>query len=223
MDIPVSIEQTEDGSYTLYNPLVNEHYHSRFGAFTESQHVFIQSGLNTQLFKEKVSVLEIGFGTGLNALLTFQELKTSGKSCHYTGIDTFPITKSIFDPTLFNVSDNNSLDFYVWSEIIAAPWDQSIAINQNFQIYKVQGNLLNFLFSEKYDCIYFDAFAPDKQPELWTVEVFSNLYSLVHEGGVLTTYSSKGQVRRNMIEAGFKVEKIPGPPHKREMLRAWKV
>ncbi len=222
MDYSIRIEKTEDGSYTLYNPEFDEHYHSRFGALTESLHVFIQSGLSTQLYRDNISILEIGFGTGLNALLSFQELRNSNQSCVYVGIDTFPVDLKIFDPAKIEISENTILDVKLWSQIIATPWNEAIEILENQNLLKIEANMLDYAFSELFDCIYFDAFAPDKQPELWTAAVFAKLYRLLNNGGVLTTYSSKGQVRRNMIEAGFRVEKIPGPPHKREMLRAWK-
>ena len=252
------IQITEDGSHTLFSEMAGQTYHSSHGAIQESNHIFISqlSTLNSQL-----SVLEIGFGTGLNVLLTAQWANEHKVKIEYTTIELYPLESVIYrelnygrllgDEELFlrlhevawnagfvQVSEYFALrkcksDIVEWVEnnsqfIIhnSQLLDQSDLSDQsgstlNSQLSTFNSQLSTFNF--QYDVVYFDAFSPDAQPELWSEEVFLNIYQLMKEGSVLTTYCAKGDVRRAMLAAGFKVEKLQGPPGKRHILRAVKI
>lgn len=209
------IEQTADGSATLFVPDLNEHYHSVKGARTESQHIFIEMGLNASHVSEP-NVLEIGFGTGLNALLTLEAAETNGMKVHYTGIELYPLAWDTIKPLNYS---NHPL----FKTLHAVPWEKDAIITPHFTLRKVQADFTTLAFERSFDIIYFDAFAPEKQPEMWSQELFSLLYVIMSEGGILTTYCAKGVVRRMLQSAGFTVERLPGPPGgKREILRARK-
>ncbi|MDX1651178.1 MAG: tRNA (5-methylaminomethyl-2-thiouridine)(34)-methyltransferase MnmD [Brumimicrobium sp.] len=213
---------TSDGSKTIHLPDWNESYHSKHGAVQEAKHVFIRSGLN-QISHAPVQILEIGFGTGLNAILTLIEAKNSAVTVHYSALEAYPVTwdeiKALKYYELAEVSDYNS----EYQQMHKTMWDIEEKITQSFQLKKIHSTMEDFYPEvEKFDLIYFDAFGPRVQPEMWTAEVFNKMFGCMTEEGILVTYCSKGQVRRDMIAAGFKVEKIPGPPGKREMLRAIK-
>ncbi len=212
---------TEDGSHSIYVPELDEHYHSVRGAITESRHVFIEAGLK-QLKKKDIRILEMGFGTGLNALLTLAEANQSDISFNYTGIEKYPLDKEITD----------SLNFESLIDHIAAgtlklihesPWHQEVMITPQFILKKIQCDIHQMERIDEFDLVYFDAFAPEKQPELWTEDLFSKIFLSMKSNSILTTYSSKGTIRRNLKAAGFLVEKIPGPPGKREITRAYKL
>ncbi len=217
------IEQTADGSATLFVPQLDEHYHSVKGARTESQHIFVNMGLKA-IEKCQVEILEIGFGTGLNALLTLEAATLLDKRVNYTGIELYPL--SWHEVEALGYSDSP-----LFESLHRAAWEEQTIITTNFTLTKVEADI-NKLFdcaSDKYfkvtnkqfDLVYFDAFAPEKQPEMWTQQLFDTLYSRMKEGGVLTTYCAKGVVRRMLQAAGFVVERLPGPPSgKREILRA---
>lgn len=213
------IERTDDGSATLFVPELNEHYHSVKGARTESQHIFIDMGLKAVSAIEP-RVLEIGFGTGLNALLTLETAEREKRHVHYTGIELYPLAWEEVDA--LHYSDNPL--FQVLHQL---PWKTAADVTPYFNLLKVQADarLLNEENSSHYfDVIYFDAFAPEKQPEMWSEQLFCNLYACLNEGGVLTTYCAKGIIRRLLQAVGFKVERLPGPPGgKREILRASKI
>lgn len=216
----VILQATADGSHTLFVPELNENYHSVNGAWQESNHVFIEAGLR-QLNKSELSVLEVGFGTGLNAFLTLLEAEKADKIIHYTSLELYPIDIELI-PSLNYAKlispDKQSL----FDALHDATWSESVWITPNFCLKKIKIDLLKFSTNECYDLIYFDAFAPDKQPEMWHSEVFERLFHNTKEGGILTTYCAKGVVRRSMIAAGFLVERLQGPPGKREMIRAIK-
>lgn len=199
---------TADGSHSVEIPEWKVFYHSMHGAIQESMHVFIEAGLkywwNAHADVAECRVFEMGFGTGLNALLT---LKT-GKKVVYETVEAFPLEQEITD----------SLNFG-GAELHSCAWNTVLAITPTFSLKKVQGNLLDYTPGQA-DVIYYDAFAPDAQPELWTEAIFEKLYSIMAPGGVLVTYCSKGSVRRALQAAGFVVEKLPGPKGKREMVRA---
>ena len=218
----VILEKTKDGSDTLFIPDLNEHYHSVNGAITESNHVFIQAGLKSILpHVQKLHVLEIGFGTGLNAWLTFVEAQKSKKTVYYTGIEVYPLSFEIIRQLDFSLSSKDENHFHQFHH---CEWNVLNQLSKTFYLQKQQTDftIVN-LSNEKFDLIYFDAFAPDIQPEMWTSDNFFKLYTCLKPAGILTTYSAKGQVRRNMQQAGFTVERLPGPPGKREMLRAIKL
>ncbi|MDR2037375.1 MAG: tRNA (5-methylaminomethyl-2-thiouridine)(34)-methyltransferase MnmD [Bacteroidales bacterium] len=208
----LSVITTEDGSKTIYSGQFGEHYHSTYGAVNESNHVFIEAGY---LFTEKnpVSVLEIGFGTGLNAFLTLQQAEKLNRPTYYEAIELYPVEGSIMK----NISTDET-----FLQLHASEWDQAIKITDHFILNKRKGDLTDIAFSNNFDVIYFDAFSPEVQPEMWTTDIFSKLYSITHSKGVLTTYCAKGAVRRNLQSIGYAVERLPGPKGKREILRGRK-
>lgn len=220
------IEQTEDGSATLFVPELNEHYHSVKGARTESQYIFVDMGLKASAATSP-RVLEIGFGTGLNAQLTLETAERERRPVHYTGIELYPLSWEEVDA--LHYSDNPLFEM-----LHAAPWGEDVNITPYFTLHKIQGDA-NTVLNEKFlvsgmlpvryyfDVIYFDAFAPEKQPEMWSEGLLRSLYDVLRNHGVLTTYCAKGAVRRLLQEVGFTVERLPGPPGgKREILRASK-
>ncbi len=217
---------TKDGSASVSIPAMSVTYHSHHGAIQESLHVFIEAGLqyyNRQSARERLTILEVGFGTGLNALLTQLESAKTKQSIHYTAIELFPLALNEWQqlnyPELLDQENSRQL----FEQLHTAPWEREVAITDFFFLHKVQADLLNFSSSRLFDIVYFDAFAPAAQPELWTTAVFSALGALMTANGILVTYCSKGVVRRSMQAAGFNIEKIPGPPGKREMVRATKM
>lgn len=217
----ITLEPTADGSNTLYVPELNEHYHSVKGALTESAHIFIQMGLN-HAQAANPRVLEIGFGTGLNAFLTLLEAEKSQRTIHFTSIERFPLSEDIVRKLSYpeTIAPEECEKFYA---LHTAPWNQEVKISPYFTLHKIEGDFTHFSFSEYYDVVYFDAFAPEKQPEMWSQPLFDNLYRQMNPGGILTTYCAKGVVRRMLQAAGFTVERLPGPPGgKREILRATK-
>lgn len=215
------LQLTADGSHTLFLPGMDEHYHSVNGAVQESRHIFIDAGMK-EAVKDELQVLEIGFGTGLNAFLTLLEAETSGKRVIYHTVELYPLQPELVRALNYPAvicPEKESL-FYALHE---SPWDQPVEIIPYFTLYKIEGDSNTCRLPEAADLIYFDAFAPDKQPGMWHQEIFNKLYSHTAENGILTTYCAKGVVRRMMQEAGYTVERIPGPPGKREMLRARKL
>jgi len=209
---PFSIISTADGSKTIYSERFGEHYHSTFGAVSESNHVFIEAGyLSTTV--EPISVLEIGFGTGLNAWLTLQQAGKLRRRTRYETIERYPID----DVTVCKLSDDA-----LFRSLHTAVWEQPVEITPWFVLHKCKDDLLQTTFSYKYDVVYIDAFSPEVQPEMWSIDVFARLYAAMNHGAILTTYCAKGSVRRNMKSVGFEVERLPGPAGKREILRARK-
>ncbi len=208
---------TEDGSHTLYVPELNEHYHSINGALSESKHIFIDAALNF-CKKEELQMLEIGFGTGLNAFLTCLEVIKQDRNVHYHAIEKYPLTMEEarllnYDSLLGN-SGVSILEFH------STPWEEARLIIPGFILHKEQSDIREIKVEGLFDVIYFDAFSPDIQPDLWSPEVFQMIANLTAPGGILTTYSVKGDIKRALISAGFSVEKIPGPYGKRVILRA---
>lgn len=214
---------TKDGSHTIFIPEMNVTYHSVHGAIQESQHVFIKAGLIDPGLFDFIGlhhVLEIGFGTGLNALLTLIEADRHKNRIYYNAIELFPLNDD--EISRLNYCDQLNLPDYkpLFDKMHHTGWEEMYEITNYFRLTKIKCDLLDYSAEELFDIIYFDAFAPASQPELWTIEVFEKMFSILKSGGMLVTYCSKGEVRRNMIAAGFKVEKLPGPPGKREMIRA---
>ena len=221
------IERTEDGSATLFVPELNEHYHSVKGARTESQHIFIDMGLKASTAIQP-HILEIGFGTGLNALLTLETAEQEKRPVHYTGIELYPLSWEEVD--ILNYSDNP-----LFKELHTTSWNKDVNITPCFTLHKIKGDV-NRVISDKqlavigeppanysFDLVYFDAFAPEKQPDMWSEELFRNIYACMNDNGILTTYCAKGVIRRLLQAVGFTVERLPGPPGgKREILRATK-
>jgi len=209
------ITQSADGSTTLWVPGLDEHYHSIHGALTESQHVFIEAGLKA-IAKSNVRILEVGLGTALNARLTFDQAQQDGRTIWYDALEKFPLTKEeVAAIGLHGMSKEAPF-------LSANPGDVT-QITEQFTFRLLVEDLKAFEGEQgSYDLIYFDAFAPSAQPDLWTDTVFENMYSLLKPGGALVTYCAKGAVKRSIKAAGFEVEALPGPPRKREMTRAWK-
>jgi len=217
------IRQTSDGSHTLYVAEIDETYHSTHGAIQESMHIFIDSALRKCRLNQ-IRILEIGFGTGLNALLTKQEADLNGYTIHYTTLEKFPVRMELV--AALNYASLTTVvagaDFF--NEIHQAPWNTTVQVASNFELHKVECDFTQFESAlNQFDVIYFDAFSPDKQPEMWTVEQFSRIYDWCAPQAVLSTYCAKGIVRRALQQVGFEVERLPGPPGKREILRATKI
>ena len=211
---------TEDGSTSIFIGGLNEHYHSIHGAIQESMHVYIKNGLYL-CKKNTLSILEIGFGTGLNALLTFLETGNKSFKIDYHSIEKYPLLPAEY--CLLNFK--NSLgEKYVetFLRMHECGWENEIKISSEFILKKIKADLNDWIPTKQYDLIYFDAFAPDKQPDLWTESMFRKMYDTLNNGGILTTYCAKGQVKRNMKAAGFIIESKPGPPGKREITVAKK-
>lgn len=215
---------TGDGSSTLYHPELDEHYHSIHGAYTESMHVFIQSGLRAVWDGlEEVKMLEVGFGTGLNAWLTALEADRTQKRIRYTGLEYHPLSKEVITQLQLPLLHDHHGGPDLWQKIHDAEWNKPTALSPWFEIQKMEMDWTNEQPDGLFDLIYYDAFAPNKQPEMWAPSLLKKSFYLLAKGGVWITYTAKGSVRRGLQEAGFRVEKIPGPPGKREMLRAWKM
>ena len=213
---------TADGSSSLFVPAINETFHSKHGAIQEAYHVFIQNGLS-EIPKSEIAILEIGLGTGLNALITALEAETRSIHIQYTGLEAFPIHIEEFQSLNFCKIITSSQCRLLLEQIFTAPWDETTIVNAHFTLTKKAMKFEQFQSEEAFDLIYFDAFGPDVQPELWTENIFSNLYKALNKDGILVTYSAKGSVRRAMQSIGFTVERLPGPLGKREMLRGRKL
>lgn len=213
---------TEDGSNTLYVKELNEHYHSTFGAITESQHIFINNGLK-QIQQDTAEILEIGFGTGLNTFLTLAYAVEADKTIRYTAIEPFPLGEAIYSQlnySNFEISEKVK-DKFIF--LHSCQWDSTEKITSKFSLTKIKIKLQEFILDkQQFDIIYFDAFSPEVQPELWTEEIFRKLYKASKPGGILVTYSCKGRIKRLLKGVGFRVDKIPGPPGKREFIKATK-
>ena len=211
------LRETEDGSHTLYLPDIDETYHSIHGAVNESTHVFLRAGLDL-CHKLKLRVLEVGFGTGLNAYLTALETERRNIEIDYVSVEKFPLSADIYEKLNFGdiIGDNQVL----FQSIHRTDWGEKKKLTPLFYLEKLQSDFTALSLQGKFDVIYYDAFSPDKQAELWTEDIFAKLFASTEEAGVLTTYCAKGAVRRAMQAAGFIVERIPGPVGKREMLRA---
>ena len=225
----IEILKTADGSPTLYLPELDETYHSRHGSVQEARHVFIQHGLNFVIEEHKkeesgdstFQLLEVGFGTGLNALLTLQEaIEHAEIKITYTSYETQPVPKEIW-AQLNYIDEPNAAESYV--QMMQAPWNEHVALRSNFDILKIDKAVQELDEENHYDLIYFDAFGPRAQAEMWDVSVFELLHRALKPNGVLVTYCAMGQFKRDLKSLGFVVECLPGPPGKREMTRAVKV
>ncbi len=218
----IELQTTADGSHTLFVPQLNEHYHSTFGAIQESQHVFVESGFRfLQPKLNEINLLEVGFGTGLNALLTL--LQKGKTKVNYTAIEAHPPNSNLIAQLNYPQQTGNPAAADIFELMHDCSWEVFHEIFEGFRLKKILGKIEEIeLAANTFDLVYFDAFAPDVQPELWTAAIFTKLHRAMTSGGVLVTYSSKGLVKRNLTEAGFTIERLPGPPGKRHMLRATK-
>jgi tRNA U34 5-methylaminomethyl-2-thiouridine-forming methyltransferase MnmC len=212
---------TGDGSHTIFVPEMNEHYHSIHGAVQESVFIFINNGFDI-CKADPLNILEIGFGTGLNALLTAVKSIAGDREVNYTSIEKYPLPDNIINMLNYHVfAGDNGKEIY--TSIHSSPWNSNVNICKNFNLKKIKGDFTTETLSGRYDLIYFDAFGPDKQPEMWTKEMFATIASVTNKNGVLVTYSAKGEVRRNLKACGFEVTLLPGPPGKRQVIRAVKI
>jgi tRNA U34 5-methylaminomethyl-2-thiouridine-forming methyltransferase MnmC len=215
------IIQTLDGSTTIHLKEWDECYHSKHGAIQEAQHVFIQNGLS--LFpNQTVAILEIGFGTGLNAFITFLESQKLNQSITYVGVEAYPVNAS--EVLAMNYVDelNAIQQQIVFDQMHESKWNEQFELSTHFKLTKRKQFFDEIDDFEQFDLIYFDAFGYRVQPELWSTAIFKKMYDALKPGGKLVTYAARGVVKRSMIEVGFTVEKLPGPPGKREMFRASK-
>ena len=213
---------TADGSKTLYMEAWNEHYHSIHGAIQEAYHVFIRSGLD-ELKASSVHILEIGFGTGLNALISYIEADRRQLMIDYLGVEAYPVP---YDQALeMDYTQSLRQESYqaIFEKMHLVAWDKAHLLSPFFKFYKRKQKFEELEDKNKFDLIYFDAFGFRVQPELWSVTIFTKMYAAMKVGGILVTYAAKGEVRRTMQAVGFQVERLPGPPGKREMLRARKI
>ncbi|PIF02419.1 MAG: SAM-dependent methyltransferase [Draconibacterium sp.] len=220
----IKIEQvtTSDGSHTLFLPDLNEHYHSKNGAITESEHVYINAGLLHSKVQNPV-IFEAGFGTGLNALLTALESEKNKKHTTYYTIEKYPLEQQV--TTLLNYGIVLPAPAsHLFQQIHNTAWNTLNTISPFFKIKKIKADLLTFDISQLtfFNIIYFDAFGPDKQPDMWTDELLGKIALNTATDGIFVTYSAKGSVRRSLMNCGFDMEKLPGPPGKNEMLRGIK-
>jgi tRNA U34 5-methylaminomethyl-2-thiouridine-forming methyltransferase MnmC len=208
---------TNDGSHSIYNPEVNETYHSKHGAIVEAEYVFIKNGLLAEN-KKQFNILEVGFGTGLNALLTAQKAQQKKIDINYHGIELYPVPKESY--IQLNFTELIGEEKSKLLNLHECNWEEEHVINKFFKLTKNEIALENYTSKTKFDIIYFDAFSPEKQAELWTAEIFQNMYDLLKEDGFLVTYCAKGVVKRTMKAVGFEIVVLDGPPGKRQMTRA---
>jgi tRNA U34 5-methylaminomethyl-2-thiouridine-forming methyltransferase MnmC len=220
------IQLTADGSHTIAIPELNVTCHSKHGSFKESLHVFINAGLKYKIencnylnfsANNPLKIFEMGFGTGLNCLLTY--INSSIPNTYYYALEKYPINPILTKELNYNSFLEHNILNETFNLLHQSPWNIDTKISSHLTLHKSTEDITNFKTKNKFHLIYYDAFAPRAQPNLWTTEIFENLYSLLEENGIIVTYCSKGDVRRAMIKAG---EKIPGPPGKREMLQAMK-
>ncbi|OAD92131.1 SAM-dependent methyltransferase [Aequorivita soesokkakensis] len=215
--------KTGDGSYTLHISEWDEQYHSKHGAIAEALHVFIKEGLYYWLSensKTEISIMEIGFGTGLNAFLTFLESEKNKLKVNYTGVEAYPLIleeiKTLNYTSLLKASEE------IFLQLHTSPWEEKTIISENFNLTKQQKFFSEITAENTFDLIYFDAFGIRVQPELWTEEIFQKMHNALIPNGALVTYAANGNARRAMQAVGFKVERLAGPPGKKEMLRGTK-
>ena len=212
---------TSDGSHTIFVPELNEHYHSIHGAVQESTLIFIKNGFDT-CKTDPLNIFEVGFGTGLNALLTAITCQNEDRTVNYTTIEKYPLDKEIINLlNHYQYAGENGRQ--IFNSIHQSPWNSWVNICNNFNLNKLKKDFTAEPLSGRYDLIYFDAFGPDKQPEMWTKEIFTLVAALTNKNGVFVTYSAKGEVKRNLKACGFEVAFLQGPPGKRQMIRAVKI
>lgn len=213
---------TEDGSHTIYLPEMDEHYHSTHGAIQESMHIYINHGL-LEVGKKNITILEIGFGTGLNAFLTFAYSKINNLDINYITIEKYPLSEDDFTQLNYPASifpEHSD----IFAQLHKASWNESIEMSPNFRLHKIQADLLTLEFDNlpQFDLVYYDAFAPGKQPEMWTDGIINKVSSVVSKNGIVVTYCAKGTVRRAFTSAGFEMKRLPGPAGKKEILQGKK-
>jgi tRNA U34 5-methylaminomethyl-2-thiouridine-forming methyltransferase MnmC len=214
--------KTADGSTSIYLEEMDEHYHSKHGAIVESNHIFIKNGLLPKSSSSKIVVFEVGMGTGLNVMTTIKAAKEHQLTIDYHAVEAFPIKME--ELSFINFPDLLSIEESLFQTIHSSPWETPVQLMANFNLSKYASKLNELkLKAAQFDVIYFDAFAPEKQEEMWTEEIFRKLFNALKPEGILVTYCVKGVIRRRLQSVGFRVEKLKGPEGgKREMCRAWK-
>lgn len=220
----VHLLETQDGSHTLLSDTYGVSYHSRYGAIQESRHVFIEAGLYPAIVRRKtLRILELGFGTGLNALLTLEEARQRGLTVFYEAVEAHPISPG--QAALLNYPEQLQCagDRPLFQALHTAAWDEAQPITSYFTLRKLHAPFETAPLGHDFDLLYYDAFAPGAQPELWEENVLRRAYDALAPHGVLVTYCAKGSVKRALRNLGFQLEALPGPPGKREMTRAVKV
>ena len=220
---PNALISTADGSHSLLSGKYQATYHSHHGAIQESKHVFIEAGLWYQINRnEPLHILELGLGTGLNVFMSYLECSARSIDTHYTALETQPISWQVAQQ--FNYIDLllATQSASIFKNIHQGAFDEWLDLSSSFRFRKIRQDARLFFSKEKYSLVYYDAFAPETQPELWTEEIFQRIYDIMLPNAILVTYCAKGVVKRRLKSAGFKVEALPGPPGKREMTRAVK-
>lgn len=218
------LHTTEDGSLTLYAPTFGEHYHSMHGAVQESEHIYLGLALRERMSSWQegdapLRLFEVGFGTGLNALLSWREAEERHIPLQYYSIEKFPITPELYEALHYEGLGEEREVKDQLLRLHTAPWDEAVELSPFFTLHKLRGDLTTCTFPERLSVIYYDAFSPESQPELWAEELFQRLGKASCSGAILSTYCAKGEVRRRLQRSGFLVERLPGPPGKREVLR----
>ncbi len=220
-----SLVITGDGSHTLYVPELEDHYHSTFGAVQESKYIFIEKGFQTFVNRNiNCNILEVGFGTGLNAFLTLADCRKRKIRVNYHAVELWPVSLEVSQK--LNYPEYLDIDSAteIFMTIHKSDWDKEISVNSLFTLKKMIGKIQDIqLPQEKYHIVFFDAFGPSAQPELWTREIFRKIFFAMKKGGVFLTFSVKGLVKRNLKEEGFQIEILPGPVGKRSITRAWRL
>jgi len=221
----LKIITTADGSASLYNTELDETYHSRRGAAAESEYVYIESGLKYLVNKGtgRLNIFEMGFGTGLNAVLTYREFaRYNNLWINYTAIEKHPLSPELTGQLVFPGITDDVLLAPAFAQMHTGVWDEAIELHKGFYFTKVKGSMETFDVEQPFNLVYYDAFAPSKQPEVWTAVIFKKIYNMMQQGGVLVTYCASGQFKRTLAQCGFIVETLKGPLGKREMVRALK-
>ena len=211
---------TKDGSHTIFSKEINENYHSKHGAISESLHVFIKNGLE-KVEKKSIELLEIGFGTGLNAFLSQNYVEVKKICCNYHSIEKFPINKEQFKN--LNYPKTLGIDKKKFIDLHDSNWNSLNKLSEYFNLMKIKKDILDYKTNLKFDIIFFDAFSPEKQAEMWSEEILKKMFSFLKKNGFLVTYCAKGIIKRKLKEVGFKVISLPGPIGKREMTMAMKI
>jgi len=216
------VRKTEDGSTTIYIPDLDENYHSYHGAIQEAKHVFIENGLKGLTDVQSLRVFEMGFGTGLNALLSLKYAKDNNTNIIYLGVEAFPVEMEL----IRNLNYVDQIDTMLADDFLHmhnCTWGEQHNFLAQFSFQKIHERIETFQGAiESVDCIFYDAFGPRAQAEMWDIEILEKMYKMLAYGGYLVTYCAKGQLKRDLKSLGFEVESLPGPPGKREMTRAWK-
>lgn len=218
------IIETGDGSSTVLSKISGDLYHSIHGAETESKYVYIEQGLlYSRNYFDKINILEVGLGTGLNLLLTFENyLKMNFSRLFYTAIEPFPLDEGLVESLKFSFKENEML-WKLYHRIHSSDWNEVNEINSKFSFIKFKIDFEDFIAEQHFQLIFYDAFGPEYQPEMWTKDITRKLSEMTSKGGILVTYCAQGEFRRNLESCGFKVERLKGPPGKRQMIRAIKL